>query len=165
MKDEFTGIKFIDNFIERKGFHWVVKLMGWVYIVSGILGIIGVLTLPFYKEQFLSKWSNYNALSWISHYGLYEYIIRGPIEIIAGILLLGIKEWGRKLVVLIAVYGIFKEALYFFIKLTAVLPKLSNKQVWMGNLLLGFIVYLALALFTIYLFTRPNVKEQFKQEG
>lgn len=162
MVNEVTGIKFIDNFIERKSFLWTIKLIGWVYIISGVLGIVGIFC---FKGAILYKWSNYNIPKWIIRYGVYEYLIKGPIEIITGLLLLRIKEWGRKLVLLILGYNIITLVFDAFVKLNAVLVKQSNQQVWLVIFITCNLVVLFFELFAIYIFTRSKVKEQFKKQA
>lgn len=159
--EKVTGIKFIDNFINKKGIIYSIRLVGWIYLVTGGLSLLGTL-LPFWKADFLSQWSKYNVKEWVVYYAMYKDIILGPLCIVIGVGFLKIKQWGRRLLLMYYGYSILEQIYNLILGLKIIVPQMPNVQYGINNYLFKFAVTVGLTCFAIYIFTRLKVKEMFR---
>lgn len=86
-----------------------------------------------------------------------KFIMFGsPLLIVTGIGLLNLKEWARKLEILITILGYFFRWIVVFVVSKNLL--ISFKYMFQFKQIISLLAVIV----TIYFFTRPKVKEQFK---
>lgn len=158
-----------------------VTFWGWVFIVSGALGLLGVI----------------KPLQTIKFYGIgifYFGLILSAVNLICGIFILKLKENARKTVIILGVVSIllipiylkliFKQLNfeYYYNKKRQVIVeqikpeyqqkalenlekvrKVNDKALPIIFVLLFGMPLLIIELLPIYFFTRPKVKEQFNR--
>lgn len=161
--EKITGIKLIDNEIEKRGLIWWIKLGGKYFIIMGILDVITIITLPVWKEKFFTQWSDANLPMWIPAYGAYKTVILAPLKIITGVSMLKLKYLGWALMIGIGIYNIFELLFYLDIEFLIVFPSASYAAFYKYNHLFWFTLGICAASLYIYIITRKKVKEQFEK--
>lgn len=134
-----------------------LKVLGWLLII-GIISIysyIKVLTAPTGISDAVEKWNSMNINYTSFSYTLIMVVGIGAsiISFIAGILILKLKEIGRKL----DIYSSGAFILYGLCVTTYHLIRKSDMSV-----IIPFQFSLMFYIVFIYYLTRPKVKEQFK---
>ena len=156
-----------------------VTIFGWIFIVLGIFGLIGLIFTPLMRV--LSSHSQFNYMR--QFYGPLYLIYCGLISAIwltVGIYVLKLKPWVRKWVIILCVWNIL--ALFFmFIKQLQIMPAMLNsypvpanipaeqlvvmqsitKIIFLVSTIIGMIIGTGLWIFTIWFFNRNSIKEQF----
>lgn len=118
----------------------IVKLISWYYIIVGTVSIV----------SFLAALSSDNAM--------FNFV--APIEIVAGIGMLKLKNWARILGIAVSSIVVVTGIVAGVIIGAAV----ASSGLQVRYLLQGLItlVFVCISIFIIRFLIRPNVKEQFK---
>ncbi len=109
-----------------------VTVFAYLDIIGGILGILALIV------------------------GIKIIIFGAPLLIIIGIGLLKLKEWARKFEILLTILGYFFIWVMFFVISKDLLISLRYMFQFKQ------IISLLAVIVTVYFFTRPKVKNQFK---
>lgn len=124
-----------------------VTMFGWILILYSIVGLIK-------RALFLVNWDFHKGfpLEVTSDWILVLFLI-------AGVGLVKLKNWGRRLVILAALIKLFFYLKSLYLAFTPAYKNATGITIsfWISIAIFG-IIYLLI----IYYFTRPKVKEQFK---
>ncbi|MFA5007610.1 MAG: hypothetical protein WC546_00050 [Candidatus Omnitrophota bacterium] len=163
-----------------------VTIFGWWYAVGGVFGLLGIPVIlamralpfppynnPFFVKQFMG-----------TLYVLYSFVVSSA-SITAGIGIIKLKPWARKLVIILCATGILYSIYFAIIMLThssefvemslssSTLPKgtssetLGTMKAFMQIMLccsaiVGMFFGIAFIIFIIWFFMRKSVVEQFQ---
>ncbi len=118
----------------------IVKIISWYYIIVGTVSII----------SFLASLSSDNAM--------FNFV--APIEIVAGIGMLKLKNWARMLGIAVnSIVVIIGVVMGVVIGAAIATSGLQVRHVLQGLITL---VFVCISIFIIRFLIRPSVKEQFK---
>jgi len=137
-----------------------VTFWGWVFIIGGILGIWAIFGHKFQIGSITVE---------SKHFGLVDsivFLLFSGAYILCGLFVLRLDERARKTVIwltIILMLYIFLSSLFQIIK-SANWDKLpvNDHVTVLLFLLVAMLENVLIAIFQIYFFTRPKVKEQFK---
>jgi hypothetical protein len=164
MAEEITGISFIDNAIARKGFQYFMKCLGWLFVIGGLFSLIGSFNACFissYMTQVISKWIQL-GLAWPAYYNISNGLIFGPLDILIGLGFIKMKDWSRKLLLIIIFYKIFETIIIQTLLVLKMFSQVPDKINWLSIIIFKLIFSLSCYASAICIFSRPKVKEQFK---
>lgn len=124
-----------------------VKIISWYLIISGIAGLLASL-----KWKILLKMYNNN---YYSYFILIYDLVASPIEIIAGVFMIRLKNWARKLAIILTLFGIIQAI---------VLPFSINRQFYNDIKVIFFhLIYIVtISMLIILYLNSQKVREKFK---
>lgn len=118
-----------------------VTIFGWIFIISSILGLLDFGRRPGLLNDFWLIYSFLNA----------------ALNLVAGIFVLRLKEWARRLVIIVQILAIINTATSW----VSALYWAQTKEFTPVTLYLSFFFSIVWSVAVIFFFTRPQVRGQF----
>ena len=167
-----------------------VSIFGWWYTVGGIIGLLSfplLLIMRAVPDLFSQKESVFMQQFTGNFYLLYALVMTIA-TLAAGIGILKLKSWARKLIIILCVIGLLYSIFVSFSMLmrssefaemsfsSNTLPKDISPEVLaamksfmqvvlIGSVSLGMIFAVGFAIFVLWFFMRKSVREQFEPEN
>ena len=118
-----------------------ITIFGWIFIIFSILGLLDFGRRPGLLNDF---WLIYSFLT-------------AALNLVAGIFILRLREWARRLVIIVRILAIINTVTSWL----SALHWAQTKEFTPVTLYLSFFFYIVWSVVVIFFFTRPQVREQF----
>lgn len=161
MPETIMGGKFIDALLERKGVSWWIRFFSFLLIIGGWLYIFNAITTFLDSRKSFNAYNLEYGVRWLMQYSIVTTLIFGALAVAAGIGLLKIRPWGRKLAVGLCGVKILWAVAIFLIKLMYVLSKAADKALRLADVSVTLVVTVVCFSLMLFIFTRPAIKEEF----
>jgi len=163
-----------------------VSIFGWWYVIGGILGILNF-PLMLIMRMMPTQGNTFFMKQFTGNFYLFYVLVMTIVSLITGIGILKLKQWARKLIIIICVIGVFYSIFVSaniathsseFVEAsmsshtmpkdtppeTLAAIKSFTQAIMIISMIAGMVFGVGFAIFVIWFFMRKSVREQFEPE-